>query len=811
MHVNKTVSLLLVFTLAFAPDLYGQRVKINGSVSDGSSGEKLIGATVYDASLGKGATTNEYGFYTYFVENGGQVRLEVSYVGFQVEILSFYAKTDTTVDVRLQPRQLEGVTVTAERERNRGSVNAVQFVSPSQLEYPSMKPDIDILDVIRQQPGVNPGLEGTVGFSVRGGNHDQNLVIMDNIPLYNTGHLANFVSIFDPYAINSMTFYKGGFPAQYGGRISSVLDIYLKEGDRQEYHGEANLGVFSGKVALEGPIQKGRSSFLVSFRRSTVDLFLSGIYALTKSESRFWYAFHDLNIKLNHKLDDRNHLYVSAYQGGDRLKTDGFMGFRAGDEIWREYASRHTNRWGNRSLSVRWNHIFSKSVFYNATLAYSGFNYFLGSRNDIRDNGEVTYLDEFNYGSSIGDLVMKHDLDIHLSNTNRIKTGLHITGHRFEPVKWDQRRVERDGMGGNSSRSHVVLQALEGYAYIQGDFSWFDDKLGLHPGLRVGTYALEESKGFNLLEPRFRVQYNPTGDSDFQLDYSRMSQTVHSLNSSGTSLTADIWVPVTERLKPAISDQVSLLYDRRVPSHGIKVQTGIYYREMKGLVDFNGNAGFTTIGGEWDRAIANNGFGRAYGFETAIEKQFEGFGLEGNYTFSRSVRRFEGLNGGRYFPQNFDRPHNLTLTSVLRLNEKTSLSLLWTYHTGQPVSLGVQAYPSINNHVFSEGVWKLNDEGVYTHANYEVADPDIVHFEHTMLVDDTNNFRMPDYHRLDLALNHTKTWKNGWKRTFGASLYNVYNRQNAYFIYAERAESQMRFYKLTLFPVLPTVSYGVKF
>ncbi len=331
--MNKAVCLIIGLVLALPLALFGQKVKISGTVSDAGSGEKLIGATVYDTLLGKGTTTNEYGFYTYFVEKGIPARLQVSYVGYQGESLTFPATKDTAVDITLQPRQLEEVIVSAESYRVRTSVNALQFISPSQLEYPSMKPDLDILNLIQHVSGVQPGLEGSVGFSVRGGNNDQNLIIMDNIPLYNTGHLANFVSIFDPYAINSMTFYKGGFPAQYGGRISSVLDIYMKEGGKQEYHGEVNVGVFSGKVALEGPIQKGQSSFLVSFRRSTVDLFLTGIYALTKPESKFQYAFHDLNVKVNHKIDDRNHLYISAYHGGDNLRTEGSSSFMASESV----------------------------------------------------------------------------------------------------------------------------------------------------------------------------------------------------------------------------------------------------------------------------------------------------------------------------------------------------------------------------------------------------------------------------------------------------------------------------------------------
>lgn len=449
--MNKYFCTYIVFF--FCLHLEAQQVRITGLIRDASSGEKLIGATVYDEQQKKGTVSNEYGYFSIRAVPGAQVRLRFSYVGYESREIQLSFQKDTTVSMALVPWVLEEVTVLGERNIQRLSTNTIQFTSPDLLEYPSMKPNIDILNVIQQQPGVQSGMEGSVGFSVRGGNNDQNLILMDNIPLYNTGHLAGFVSIFDPYAINSMTFYKGAFPAQYGGRISSVLDIYLKEGDLKEYHGEANIGVFSGKIAIEGPIIKDRTSFLLSFRRSTVDLFLKGIYAFQKPESRFLYNYHDVNLKLNHKIDDNNHIYLSFYSGGDRLNTNGSRSFPASEGIMRHYSDFYLSEWGNRFASFRWNRILGKGLFYNATVAYSDFEYLLSAGDQIRDNDEISFLNEFSHAVTVQDLVFKNDLDIIPFNNLSFKTGVHLTAHEFEPVRWQQQRIELAGFGQRESRN----------------------------------------------------------------------------------------------------------------------------------------------------------------------------------------------------------------------------------------------------------------------------------------------------------------------------------------------------------------------
>ncbi|MBS9523604.1 TonB-dependent receptor [Litoribacter alkaliphilus] len=797
--------MILVF-LGIHFNSQSQQVRINGIITDAASGESLIGASVFLPQSSSGASANEYGFYSLKERRGHEVTLRVSYVGYKSQTLTLLAEKDTAINFRLTPQLMEEVVVIGDKKIEKKSISKVNFNAPALLEYPSFKPDVDILNVLQQQSGVQPGLEGSIGFSVRGGNNDQNLILMDNIPLYNTGHLAGFVSIFDPFAINSMTFYKGGFPAQYGGRISSVTDIYLKEGDLQSYHGEANIGLFSGKIALEGPIVKDKSSFLVSFRRSTIDLFLQGMYALQQNtENKFNYNYHDLNVKLNHIVDEKNRLFFSFYSGGDKISTVGSRTFLARENVLRTYNSSYRNDWGNRFASLRWNRVLGGNLFYNLTLAYSDFGYNLSNEDEVLDNGEINLNNSYHYRVAVRDFVLKNDFDFNFSNQVKFKAGLHLTAHHFQPLDWEQSRVELEGLGSYENRNFVELNAFDGFVYLQSDISLLNNRLQLHPGIRAGKYFLPESDGFLLLEPRFNAAYDLAPDKTIQADYARMGQTVHSLNSSGTSLTPDIWIPVTDRLRPAISDQVSFSYSQEWEPQRASVQMGMFYKEMQNLIEFNQSSGFGTIRENWDEQFAHNGFGQAYGFEISGDKQYEKFRFEGNYTFSRSLRRFDELNGGEVFAHNFDRPHNITLTSLVRLNQKTTLSLLWTYQTGQPMTLGTQTYNAINNHRIS--LANYADQP----ANFDLPNPNPTFFEDVLLVRDMNNYRMPDYHRLDLALSHRKRWRNNWVRTFSVNVYNAYNRQNAYFIYTEKTGESIGFRQFSLFPILPTVSYGVKF
>jgi hypothetical protein len=757
--VNKDIFIFSCIFLFVCFSTKAQQVTLRGTITDAGTGEKLIGANVIAPELKRGAVSNEYGFYTFGLPKSQAIKVRFSYTGYKSLEVEIKANHDTLVNINLSVLELEEVTVFAERRRIfYPSVNEIQIVAPKNLPYPSLKPEIDILDVIRQMPGVQPGLEGSVGFSVRGGNNDQNLIQMDNVMLYNVGHFANFLSIFDPYAINSITFYKGGFPAKFGGRASSVLDIYLKEGDTKNFKGEANLGLFSAKLALEGPIGN-KASFLFSFRRSTVDLFMAGLYVLTKPDSKFFYNFHDLNLKLNYNINSKNHIYLSLYDGIDNLSTDSERSFGMANDVIRRYESQYNNRWGSNSVSFRWNHIFDNNAFNNFTVAYTGFRYILNSHDGIYDNDTVYNSTKYHYAPSIDDLIIKNDVEVLIGQKNKLSAGIHFISHYFRPVSWSQEKIQLYGATITNSMNIVDLHASELFGYAQGQFLFNNDKIIFSPGLRIGRYFLPNNKGFNLIEPRIKFDYEMPRGGTINFSYDKMGQTVHSLNSSGTSLTAVVWIPATVRLRPTISHQVSLGWQKAFLNNEFEIGAGAFYKEMKNLIEFNGNTGFATIEGQWDEGIPAGGFGRAYGLEVQANKSFSKLSLEGNYTFSKSLRRFANINKGNFYPQNFDRPHNLSLSSIYRFNKKLTISALFSYFTGQPFTLGTELYPGYNNY------FSRNKESYHV-----LESPFITHFEDLMVVDNINNFRMPDYHRMDVSMNHKKKLKNNWERTVSISI-----------------------------------------
>lgn len=787
----------------------GQDVHFSGFVVDSSSGERLIGASVFSPELQKGTHTDGHGYFSLKMRQNSPSQIIVSYLGYEKKQLTFEVLADTVVILKLETLLLPELTIQANKKRIRHGLNTVTISSPSFLPYPSLKTDIDILDVIKQLPGVQPGLEGSSGFSVRGGNNDQNLIQMDHIPLYNVAHLANFISIFDPYVINSMTLHKGGFPAYYGGRASSVLDVYLKEGNKSDFGGEVILGPIFVKVALEGPIVKDKTSYLFSLRRSITDLLMKGAYQLIKPETEFLYAFHDLNFKLSHNFKAGSDLYLSFYTGRDNLTTEGERSFRAGDDLTKTYLTDIANSWGNTSVSLRWTKVLNKSLLFNSVVAYSHFNYQMGSEDAILDNGHPNQHNLHHYRASVNDLLIKNELDWQLRTNVNLKTGIHLTRHFFEPVRWMQERSRLGGAFQSSTQSQVRLNGTEGAFFIQSKIDLMDDRLTLYPGIRAGFYALDNVFTQPLWEPRFRSAWHFSDNSQAMLSFSRMNQTVHSLNTSGVALMPDIWIPATERLKPSSSDEVSLAWDRFFEKTGLSGQLGLYYRNMKNLIQYDGNTGFTTIQDQWDESIMNAGEGYAYGFEIALDKSFKRFQLDGNYTFYRSFRRFDQLNEGEYFPHIFDRPHNLTLTGAWKINEKTTFSALWTYQTGQPITFGTELFPAINNHYYQDFSTIAN--GFLVGSNSRLATPYRNVFEQPLLLSEINNFRMPDFHRLDVSISHEKPWKNGKVRKLNISVYNAYNRQNPYFIYAVREQGKIGFKMLTMFPVLPSVSYGVRF
>lgn len=797
------IRVLLFIWLGFTLPGIGhcQDYAVRGVVSDRASGERIVGASVFDPGSSTGTVTNQYGFFKLVPQHADSVQLKVNMVGYQEKTVVLKKdKTDEVIAIQLDPVELGEVVVVSERILRQESANKTVINSPNLLELPSLKPDIDILNIIQNEAGVQTALEGSSSFSVRGGNTDQNLVLIDNIPVYNSGHFGGFVSIFDPYTINNVTFYKAGFPARYGGRASSVVDINLKEGNLNSYHGEFKIGPLMSKLAVEGPIVKTKSSFLFSARRSNPDVFLQGLYLLQKPEERFNFKFHDLTFKINTAVNGENHLYFSIYQGIDKIQDRMDRNYPSDEGTNNTFNYHRLNSWGNLLMNIRWNRILSNKSFLNNSLAVSSYHYKY-SQNDRSLQGDIlSSLNSYRYGVNVRDYVWKSDLEMLLNENVALELGSSMVFHDFTPVDTQQERIQHSGMGKYQSTARVDLKALEIFAYAQAEVSNRNKNIMFSPGIRFGLYTIGGFEKWSA-EPRLNLRYRTDKEGNFELDYSRVMQPVHSLNSSGTSLTPDIWVPATRKLAPVVSDQLSFSFSKSI--NRILLNHGLFYKSYSNLIDINRNNGFATAKEDWEDAIVGNGTGVAYGAEVTLEKTLNSSNISLNYTYSRSLRKFSQINEGESYPFSFDRPHVMSATFTHRLNASSTISLFHTLQSGQPFSISNLSYQSINNSFY------INAGSEIGSPNINLPVPDPVFFQEVLYSTGVNTHRMPVYHRLDVSFSNRKDWKNGIAREWNFSIYNVYNRMNAYFIYLNPSKNS--FEKFTLMPIMPSFSFGLQF
>lgn len=784
----------------FAFKSYGQEFAAKGKVVDAESGETLIGAIVFDSLTKKGTITNDFGFFQLDGLRNRIVSLQISYLGYN----TLFIKQDTEnqgdfIVAKLTPLSLSEFVVQSERLIDIRSGSAITINNPAELPLPTFKTEIDILDVIQNQPGVQRSLEGSIGFSTRGGNLDQNLMLMDGIPVYNSGHFGGFVSIFDPFAISNLTFYKGGFPAKFGGRVSSVLDVHLKTGDMQSYHGELKLGPLFSKVSFEGPIVKDKSSFLVSYRRSIFDLVLGSIYLFSKPEEKYGLRFHDLTVKLNHQFSSKSSIYFSLYQGRDRINETLERSYFSGDQP-SSFAFQRSNSWGNLFANLRWGKVLSDRLHLNVSGALSnyGFDY---SQEDLTKRDESIFTQNINnYGVYVKDYLIKSEAEYYFRKNLRLDFGAQLILHDFTPVDSYQYKLDNFGLGETERRQFVNLNAQELFGYVQASIQNQKGNLNIRPGLRFGTYSIE-SATFSSVQPRMQITFQMNPELGLELDYSNTFQPVHSLNSSGTSLSPNIWIPATEKLAPVESDAISFSINttKKIWSAG----AAAFFRTFNNLIEIDRNNGFAIAKEDWEESILAGGSGRAYGIELNGDRRFERARISGNYTYSRSFREFVQINNGNEFPFNFDRPHSFKLEASYKISENSSLSMLGNIRSGQPFTLTNQSSYSITNGFYSKD--RLNSNS----NNWGLDSTFPVFFQETLATSEINNLRMPVYHRVDLAFSNLNRWKNGVLREWNISVYNVYNRKNAYYIYLNT--NSAKFEQFTLMPIFLSFSYNLKF
>ncbi len=788
-----------VLTLLTCPPLViGQtptRATLSGYVREYGSGELLPGVSVYLPALKTGTTTNKYGFYSLTLPATDSLSVQFSFVGYATETRreTLTQNRERNVDLRPESQTLGEVVVKGESELNRPVSETVQMSSVSvpiaQIKtIPAFLGEKDVLKVLQLMPGVQKGSEGNGGLYVRGGGPDQNLLILDDAVVYNAYHLFGFFSVFNGDALKSVELIKGGFPARYGGRLSSVIDMQMKEGNREKLHGEGGIGLISSRLTLEGPLRKNKSSFLVSGRRTYIDVLARPF--LKQEDGVGGYYFYDLNAKVNYDFGQKNKLYLSGYFGRDnfyfRQKEGG-------------YESKGAIGWGNATSTLRWNHLYNERLFGNVSLIFSNYQFLTTSQ-------DKDPVDEFNlrYSSGIRDWGLKADFDFLPSPNHSIKFGGAVTTHRFTPSAV----VLNDTENNEFRRSVRPIDALETGLYAEDTWRPFAP-LRVNAGLRMSVFSTEGKAYFNP-EPRLAAAYTFPGNLALKASYARMNQFVHLLSNSGAGLPTDLWVPSTDRLKPQRSWQAALGLAKDLPRQALAVTLEGYYKQMHNIVSLREGASFLLDNGiedaagtaeenarqrSWEDNVAQ-GRGWSYGAELLVQRKTGRLTGWVGYTLSWIPQQFADLNGGRQFWAKYDRRHDASVVAMYKASPRVTLSATWVYGTGNALNLPRATYPATPNRVGQRPGEQFFGGTVYDYG-------------------ERNSFRAAPYHRLDLGIQlHAR--KRRYEKWWEFSVYNAYGRKNPFFYdiqsqYSGNGQSNNRLIQYSIFGFIPAFSYNFKF
>lgn len=788
------------FFMAWMPAL-AQKRTISGYVMDAASKETLIGATVIDKTSGKGCATNSYGFYTLTLDQG-QVDLQVSYVGYTQQSRSLDLKENLSLNFMLETNTtLEEVVV----EGTRATVSArspqmsvVELPVQQIKSIPTLFGEADVLKAIQLLPGVQNGSEGSAGMYVRGGGPDENLLLLDGVPVYNVNHMMGFFSVFNPDALKNVTLYKGSFPARFGGRLSSVVDIRMKEGDMQQYHGNVSVGLISSKLNFEGPIVKDKLSFNLSFRRTYSDLLMKPALWIARhaekdmSKLKAGYYFYDFNGKLNWKISDKDRLYLSFYSGDDAI----YFGVK-----YRDYAYENVKytdnmglnwKWGNKVSALRWNHVMSQQLFMDASVNYTQYRHNLGM--EIKEeanypNYNTLVFNEYNmaYKSGINDLTAKVDFDYTPLPNHEIRFGGSYTYHQFRPEVQSLKITDGDFNVDTIVGSSNVF-AHETALYAEDNMT-LGDIFRVNAGVHYSTFTVE-GKTYQSVQPRLSTSVMLASNLSLKAGYAYMTQYVHLLSNSSLSLPTDLWVPVTKNIVPMNAHQVSLGAFYELPRL-FDISLEGYYKVMDNLLEYRDGASFFGSSETWENKVCL-GKGWAYGVEFLVQRSFGKTTGWVGYTWAHAKRQFdrEGMtiNEGKVFPAKYDRRHDLSITVQHKFSDRFDLSGTWVFSSGNCGTLGTQIY-----------------EGL----------PDWDYIPYIQALE-RNNFRMGNYHRLDISMNFHKQKKHGI-RTWNLSVYNAYNHNNPFLVYTsygfdENTHQEKKvLMQASLFPMIPSVSYSFKF
>lgn len=769
---------------------------VSGFIEDKNTKERLPGVNIYDINSLQGTVSNSYGFYSITLKESA-ARLIFSMVGYKQQVSQIHpGEKEIVLNIELESGiELAEVVVTHKQKTiNNTEMSVLKIPAKQLLQIPALMGEADVMRAFQLMPGVQGGKEGTSGIYVRGGSPDQNLMLLDDIPLYYVNHIGGYVSVFNPDVIKDIKLYKGGFPARYGGRLSSIVDIRMKEGNMNEVTGNVSVGIISSKFSIEGPLKKDKTSFMFSLRRSLFDVFTRGYQKLIlNDDASAGYTLYDMNAKINHIFDAKNRLYFSTYFGRDRILIKQ-KDADTNDEYPYNFKSKNDVNWGNYSMSLRWNRTYSSKLFSNFTIGYT--NFFYHSFSDIDNIEKQTHHTvgtlSNHFSSAINDFIGKADFDFY-KNNHQIKFGGGITKHQFTPTMNKIYQVGTTSSNIDTTFGAPKNKPTELFLYMEDELK-LTEKLLLNVGLHFVILA-ENKHTFYSLQPRITGNYAIAENYSVKASFSRMMQPFHLLSNNDAGLPTDLWVPATKEAPPQTSSQFALgiagEINRKFP---VEWSIEAFYKKMNNLIEFQDGASFFSGVADWKKKIVKNGNGTVYGSEFLLQKKEGATTGWISYTLSKNMRQFDDLNSGKPFPYKYDRRHDFSIFMSHKFNEKYQLSASWVFASGNAVTLPSNKY----------SLYLLERESYH---NWTIT----YLYNDVHIYDKRNNYRTPAYHRLDISLDISEKKRKGL-RVWTLGLYNAYNRLNTYYLYFDRDKAgNLKLYSFSLFPVMPSISYRYYF
>ena len=810
---------VLVLCLIYISLSAQEKYTISGYITDANNGESIVGANVYCKDLNLGVTSNTYGFYSLTLPQG-VYNISFSFIGYKTENKNFKLNTSTKYNVEFQLSSVNIQEVVVQAEKNiveKTQTSMIEVPIEQIKKIPALLGEVDVLKAIQLLPGVQSS-EGFSGFYVRGGGPDQNLILLDGVPVYNASHIGGLFSVFNADAIRTVRLTKGGFPARFGGRLSSVLQIDMKEGNMKKFKGDATIGLISSKLTLEGPIIKDKTSFIIAGRRTYADLLVRPF--MPKSTDLTLY-FYDLNAKINHRFSANDRIYLSAYMGNDAFGIN----YDASQEDKGKGGSPSEDgnlnfglEYGNITSTFRWNHLFSEKLFSNTILTYSrySFNTDFGLSNNVNfSNSDIESTEiSFGYIAGIEDLGGRIDFDYSPNPFHNIKFGTSYTHHHFFPGETNL-MFSIDEPGDSSDVLIDTNLNFSGNANVNELFFYIEDnvkitnRLKANVGLHVGLYSVINSIdpiGLNTynydknlltqlinidnysLQPRLSARYLLSESWSLKMSYAKMQQNIHLLSNSSVGFPSDIWVPAIDSVPSQTSHQIAGAITTQSANGLYELSLEGYYKTMSDLITYKEGYSNLQSTEAWQNAVETGGMGKSYGLELFLQKKRGKTTGWIGYTLSWTYRKFENINFNKWYPYKYDRRNDFSFVISHKFNEKWDVGATWVYGTGNAITFPQAIYFGMPNN------WGGGN----------------AYLESIEYYGERNATRLPNYHRLDFAINKHRKAKN-WKSTISLGAYNLYNRKNPFFAYLAEENNERVAKQVSLFPIIPSISIRVQF